>query len=82
MPCVTSMRRASWRRIERPYQEIGLAHLGVAVRMNGESFANGLRLLEQRSRSPRLTGGQTIPSKALPPRFLGSELVCLGRFEE
>ena len=56
------------RRIERPYQEIGaLAHLGVAVRMNGETFANGLRLLEQRSRSPRLTGGQTIPSKALPP---------------
>ena len=68
MPRVTSRRRASWRAESSPYQEIGaLAHLGVAVRMNGETFANGLRLLEQRSRSPRLTGGQTIPSKALPP---------------
>ena len=72
------------RRIERPYQEIGaLAHLGVAVRMNGESFANGLRLLEQAVALAEAHGWADDPIEGAPAlAFLGSELVCLGRFEE
>ena len=72
------------RRIESPYQEIGaLAHLGVAVRMNGESFANGLRLLEQAVALAEAHGWADDPIEGAPAlAFLGSELVCVGRFEE
>jgi LuxR family transcriptional regulator, maltose regulon positive regulatory protein len=72
------------RRIERPYQEIGaLAHLGVAMRMNGETFANGLRLLEQAVALAEAHGWADDPIEGAPAlAFLGSELVCLGRFEE
>ena len=71
-------------RIERPYQEIGaLAHLGVAVRMNGEAFANGLRLLEQAVALAEAHGWADDPIEGAPAlAFLGSELVWLGRFEE
>ncbi len=72
------------RRIESPYQEIGaLAHLGVAVRMNGESFANGLRLVEQAVALAEAHGWADDPIEGAPAlAFLGSELVYLGRFEE
>ncbi len=69
---------------ERPYQEIGaLAHLGVAVRMSGESFADGLRLLEQAVALAEDHGWADDPIEGAPAlAFLGSELICLGRFEE
>ena len=72
------------RRIERPYQEIGaLAHLGVAARMNGGTFANGLRLLEQAVALAEAHGWADDPIEGAPAlAFLGSELVYLGRFEE
>ncbi len=71
-------------RIGRPYQEIGaLAHLGVAVRMNGETFANGRRLLEQAVALAEDHGWADDPIEGAPAlAFLGSELICLGRFEE
>jgi LuxR family maltose regulon positive regulatory protein len=72
------------RRSGRPYQEIGaLAHLGVAVRMNGETFAKGLRLLEQAVALAEAHGWADDPIEGAPAHaFLGSELVNLGRFEE
>ena len=72
------------RRIERPYLEIGgLAHLGVAVRMNGEAFANGVRLLEQAIALAEAHGWADDPIEGAPAlAFLGAELVWLGRFEE
>ncbi len=72
------------RRIERPYQEIGaLAHLGMAVRMNGEPFANGLRYLEQALALAEAHGWSDDPIEGAPAlAFLGSELISLGRFEE
>ena len=71
-------------RIERPYQEIGaLAHLGMAVRMNGEAYANGLRLLEQAVALAEAHGWADDPIEGAPAlAFLGSELVWIGRFEE
>lgn len=72
------------RRSGRPYQEIGaLAHLGVAARMNGETFANGIRLLEEAVALAEAHGWADDPIEGAPAlAFLGSELICLGRFEE
>jgi LuxR family transcriptional regulator, maltose regulon positive regulatory protein len=51
--------------------------------MNGETFANGLRLLEQAVALAEAHGWADDPIEGAPAlAFLGSELVCLGRFEE
>jgi LuxR family transcriptional regulator, maltose regulon positive regulatory protein len=51
--------------------------------MNGETFANGLRLLEQAVALAEAHGWADDPIEGAPAlAFLGSELVWLGRFEE
>jgi LuxR family maltose regulon positive regulatory protein len=55
----------------------------MAARMNGETFANGLRLLEQAVALAEAHGWADDPIEGAPAlAFLGSELVWLGRFEE